>query len=193
VLPPVRRTTALLVSLGKLNAEYGDSQVTNNLAGLAAALQHLLYQIRLLISPARAGTVYHILNLQHVVANLRAAYESPLRTLPSSEALPAGAGGLDAAAMALCRDFEGDLDIARSQYIGDVLAVHVREMAAAVAHANAATRRGSGDLPPALTDPAVAQVRSGRRSQERGILHAACVHSSSAHWCSVWTYPVLCR
>ena len=85
VIPPVRRWAQLFVSVGKLNAEYNDSQIHNNLEELARSLQTLLYRVRLLFTKPAEGAVFHILNLRHIVAVARASYESPIRTLLSSE------------------------------------------------------------------------------------------------------------
>ena len=81
----MRRWAQLFVSVGKLNAEYNDSQIHNNLEELARSLQTLLYRVRLLFTKPAEGAVFHILNLRHIVAVAHASYESPIRTLLSSE------------------------------------------------------------------------------------------------------------
>ena len=163
VILPVRRWAQLFVSIGKLNAEYNDSQIHNNLEELARALQTLLYRIRLLFTKSVDGSVFHILNIRHIVAVAHAAYEAPICTLLSSEVLPRNSGGLGADAMAICKTFEKDLDIVQSQYKQECLASHVKALSGYVSQAQALTAAGRSpeELAASLGDAAKVKVRAG--------------------------------
>jgi hypothetical protein len=161
VILPVCRWAQLFVSIAKLNAEYSDSQIHNNLEELARALQTLLYRIRLLFAKPADGAVFAVLNLSHIVGVAHAAYKSPIRTLLSSEVLPADSGGLGADAMAICKQFERDLEIVKDQYKEECLSSHVRELVAYVARAQSlqAAGRSPAELEAALGDAGKARVR----------------------------------
>lgn len=128
VLAPVQRWTRLFISIAKLNAEYGDSQVHNNLEELAKALESLVYRVRLLFSKPMHGHVFHILNLYYIVEHTREADSAPLMTLLSSEALPKNSGGLGADVMAVCEGFEQNLALCKKQYKEECLSHHMPDM-----------------------------------------------------------------
>jgi hypothetical protein len=160
VLLPVRRWTQLFVSIGKLNAEYNDSQIHNNLEELARAIHTLLYRIRLLFTSSISGAVFHILNIRHIVTIAHAAYEAPLRTQLSSEVLPSNSGGLGADAMVICQMFESNLELVKSQYIEECLSSHIKEMMSYVsmAHGLIQADKTPAELRKALGEPSKARV-----------------------------------
>ena len=161
ILLPVRRWASLFAALGKLNAEYNDSQVHNNLDELARSLQTLLYRIRLLFPKQLDGAVFHILNLHHIVTVLHAAFESPLRTQLSSEVLSSTSGGLGEDAMATCKALESSLELVRSQYKEEMLGSHVKELMAYLSQAQAQLQAGkdASALEAILGGPAKPRVR----------------------------------
>lgn len=134
--------------------------------------QTLLYRVRLLFGKPLDGTVFHILNLRHATAALRAADAAPLRTLLSSAVRPENSGGLGADALQLCEQFERDLELAQRQYVEECLGGHVKDLVAYVSRAAglAAAGRAPEEYAVELGDAAKARVR--------GLLAACC--------CSAW-------
>jgi hypothetical protein len=105
-------------------------------------MQTLLYRIRLLFTKAQEGTIFHIMNLQHIVTVARAADSAPLQTQLSSEVLPPDSGGLGADAMAICRTFESSLKLVSTQYKEELLLSHLKEMASYVTQAQGLLKAG---------------------------------------------------
>lgn len=128
VLPPVQRWTRLFISVAKLNVEYSDSQILNNLDELGKAMHDLLFSIRLRFAKPMQGHVFHILNLYYIVEHCRQADHAPIRTLLSSEALPQNSGGLGAAVMEICEMFESNLTLCKNQYKAECLSSHMPDM-----------------------------------------------------------------
>jgi hypothetical protein len=128
VLAPVQRWTRLFISIAHLNAEYGDSQVHNNLDELAKALHSLLYRVRLLFPKPMQGHVFHILNLYYIVEHCRQADKEPIRTLLSSETLPQNSGGLGADVMEVCDTLEQSLSLCKKQYKEECLSNHMPDI-----------------------------------------------------------------
>ena len=162
MLPCTRRWAALFASIARLNAEYNDSQIHNNLEELSRALHTLLYRIRLLFAKPHEGAVFHVVNLRHIVGVAHAASAAPLRTQLSSEVLPPNSGGLGADAMAICAMFEGNLELARAQYRDEVLSSHIKELVAYVTKAQGLLKAGREphELRDALGDAPKARVRT---------------------------------
>lgn len=183
VLPCTRRWAALFASIGRLNAEYSDSQIHNNLEELSRALHTLLYRIRLLFAKPHEGAVFHIVNVRHVVSAARAADAAPVRTQLSSEVLPQNSGGLGADAMAICAMFEATLELARAQYRDEVLSSHVKELVAYVAKAHGLTKAGREprELREALGDVPKARVRRLRWTRGAAALWGAPGRSVTVH------------
>lgn len=128
VLPPVQRWVRLFISVAKLNVEYSDSQILNNLDELAKALHSLLYRVRLLFAKPMQGHVFHILNLYYIVENCKQADHAPIRTLLSSEALPQNSGGLGASVMEICETFDQALSLCKKQYKEECLSSHMPDI-----------------------------------------------------------------
>lgn len=154
VLPVTKRWTQLFISLGRLNAEYGDSQVNNNTQELLTAFVQLLFGIQHAhVDKPRAGLVFMLVNLQHAVDQCQAAAERPLRTQPSSLALPDGQRGLAGAAQSGLEYMSSTLDIVKEQYWQECLNGHVRDMhqyVLAAARAQAAPEWAAGQPLPGL-------------------------------------------
>jgi hypothetical protein len=161
ILAPVKRWAALFSAIARLNAEYNDSQIHNNLEELSSAMQTLLYRIRLLFAKPQDGTIFHIMNLLHIVSILRAADRAPLRTQLSSEVLPPDSGGLGADAMAICEAFESILALVTTQYKEKVLSSHLKEMVAYVSKAQGLLKAGrkAEELSATLGEVARCRVR----------------------------------
>lgn len=128
VLALVLRWVRLFSSVAQLNAEYGDSQIHNNLEELAKALNTLLYRVRMLFPKPIHGHVFHIINLHYIIAYLTTMNKSPLKTLLSSEMLPANSGGLGTDVMEIFAKFEQNLGLCQKQYKGECLGSHMPEM-----------------------------------------------------------------
>lgn len=128
VLAPVQRWVRLFASIAKLNAEYGDSQIQNNLEELAKALTLLLYRVRMLFPKPIQGHVFHILNLHYIIEYLGDAQKTPLKTLLSSELLPANSGGLGPHVVDILVEFEQSLRLCQKQYQGECLGCHMPHM-----------------------------------------------------------------
>lgn len=128
VLAPVQRWVRLFASIAKLNAEYGDSQIHNNLEELAKALNTLLYRVRMLFSKPIQGHVFHILNLHYITDYLSTASKAPVKTLLSSEMLPANSGGLGTDVMDIYESFDQNLKLCQRQYKGECLGSHMPDV-----------------------------------------------------------------
>eukprot|EP00892_Ulva_mutabilis_P002761 jgi/Ulvmu1/12486/UM009_0139.1 len=128
VLTPVLRWVRLFSSIAQLNAEYGDSQIHNNLEELSKAMNTLLYRVKMLFAKPIHGHVFYILNLHYIIDHLIAANKAPLKTLLSSEMLPSNSGGLGTDVMELLETFEQSLKVCQRQYKGECLGSHMPEM-----------------------------------------------------------------
>lgn len=128
LLAPVQRWVRLFASIAKLNAEYGDSQIHNNLEELAKALNMLLNRVRMLFSKPIQGHVFLILNLHYITEYLIAASKAPVKTLLSSELLPANSGGLGTDVIEIYESFEQNLKLCQRQYKGECLASHMPDV-----------------------------------------------------------------
>lgn len=158
----MQRWVRLFSSIAKLNAEYGDSQVHNNLEELAKALNMLLHRIRMLFSKPIQGHVFHILNLHYINEYLNAESKAPVKTLLSSEMLPANSGALGVDVVAICETFDQNQRLCQKQYTGECLGSHMPDMFRYTCIAEKLRTSGAGadQVAKELGDILLVQVRS---------------------------------
>ena len=189
VLAPVQRWSRLFISVAKLNAEYSDSQILNNLDELAKALHSLLYRVRLLFAKPMQGHVFHILNLNYIVEHCRQADHAPIKTLLSSEALPQNSGGLGAAVMEICDTFEQNLSLCKKQYKEECLSSHMPDMFLYTMRAENLLKAGASpeSICKELGDVTLIRVRCTMRSA-RILLCLLCVLCTGGASLTAWVF-----
>lgn len=127
LLPATQRWTSLFISMAQLNAEYHDSQVSNNISELTRPFLSLLYSIQMRYKPSHTGVIFNVINQHHIRSRLDAADAAPLRTLQSTP-LRAGRGGLGDAAEHERADLVQNLELNMELYTRECLNSHARNM-----------------------------------------------------------------
>ncbi|KAK9786909.1 hypothetical protein WJX73_004682 [Symbiochloris irregularis] len=147
--PLAQRYASLATSLLLLNVDAQDSQMVHCLDRLRYTAVDALIRLGNLAPKKRAGNIFLILNLTHIVGALREAGTqggrgpaAPAESSMPADSAPSTSHPLGQVGADTQREFEDQLANCTSIYVEETLASHFTDLAGFVKRAEAAARRG---------------------------------------------------